>query len=69
MLGSVLQSRVVTEEEEEEEEVVVEAEGRLSWHRLRHKVDFKVLYFMLVDLVEYSLIRVLHTRLFLVGIV
>ena len=56
------------EEDEVEEEVVVEAEVGLSWHQLLHMVDFKVLLFMQICLVNYCLIRVPRTRLFLVGI-
>ena len=51
------------EEEEEVEEEVVEAEGEPSWHQLLLTVVYKVHLCMLVYLVEFCLIRVLHTRL------
>ena len=50
------------------EEVVVEVEERLSWHQLQHREDYKVLLFMMVNLVRFCLIRVLHTHLYLVVI-
>ena len=53
---------------QEREEVVVEDEGRLLWHQLLPTVDYKVLYFMLVDLVECCLIRVHRTLLYRVAI-
>ena len=57
------------EEDEVEEEVAVEVEVELSWHQLQHRVDFKVLLFMQISLVECCLIRVHRTLLFLVVIV
>lgn len=51
------------------EEVVVEVEERLSWHQLQHREDYKVLLFMMVDLVRFCLILVLRTHLYLVVIV
>ena len=50
------------------EEVVVEVEERLSWHQLHHREDYKVLLFMMVNLVRFCLIRVLRTHLYLVVI-
>ena len=51
------------------EEVVVEVEERLSWHQLQHREDYKVLLFMMVDLVRFCLTLVLRTHLYLVVIV
>jgi hypothetical protein len=56
-------------EMEEDEEVVVEVEGEPSWHQLLHREDFKVLLFMLVNLVRFCLILVLRIHLYPVVIV
>ena len=52
-----------------EEEEAVEVEGRLLWLQLLLREDCKVLFYTMVDLVRFCLIRVPRTLLYHVLIV